>query len=104
MDANLTALLNSTNQAMTLFAPVNGQVPSGLTQNQARLFVMSHLVPRTLNASQLVCGVRLVTNSSNFLHVSSVEHVHRRRALSGSHYVNTIHSAFRENLVIDVVS
>ena len=104
MKANLTDLINSTSPNVTLFAAVNGQVPSNLSAAQAREFVLSQLVPRIVNGSQLVCGVRLEAMTGNFLHIGSVEHTHRRRAIQSSHYRLPVNAAFREVLLLRTVS
>ena len=103
MMANLTNFINSTAQNLSLFAPVNGMIPSNLSQAQAREFVLSHVVPQRWNGSQLVCGIRLESQTRHFLHVSSVEHVHRRRAVQSS-YWQVVNPAFRENLLLKTVS
>ena len=105
MEANLTGLINSTTSNMTLFAPANGQIPSNLSPAEARELVLSHLVPGSWVGSQLVCGVRLESMTGHFLHVGSVEHTHRRRAIQNSrYYYIPVNPAFREVLPLKTVS
>ena len=103
MTANLTDFINSTSPNITLFAPANGMVPTNLSPAQAREFVRSHIVPRTVNGSELMCGLRLEALTDHFLHIGSLEHIHRRLAIRNNPW-DPINPAFRENLVVDTVS
>ena len=103
MTAGMTDFINSTSPNITLFAPVNGMVPTNLSPAQAREFVRSHIVDRTVNGSELMCGLRLEALTLHFLHFSSLEHIHRRLAIRNNPW-DQVNPAFRENLVVNTVS
>ena len=103
MTAGLTDFINSTTPNITLFAPVNGMVPTNLSPAQAMEFVRSHIVSRTVNGSELMCGLRLEALTENFLHIGSLEHIHRRLAIRNNPW-DPVNPAFRENLVVNTVS
>ena len=50
-----------------------------------------------------MCGLRLEALTDHFLHIGSLEHIHRRLAIRNNPW-DPINPAFRENLVVDTVS